>query len=126
MKDDKVFIRHILDEVDFIIKESEDLSYEDLISNEILKRAFIRSLEIIGEAAKNLSMDFKRKHTNIEWKELAGLRDKLIHHCFGANWNRVWDVVKNIIPGIKDRLREILEENVYRLINSGRNKDETT
>ncbi len=83
MKDDKVYIRHILDEVNFIIKESKDLYYEELIKNEILKRAFVRSLEIIGGASKNLSKNFREKHSNIEWRELSGLRDKLIHYYFG-------------------------------------------
>ena len=110
MKDDRVFIRHILDEVAFIIKEGKGLNYEDLVSNETLKRAVIRSLEIIGEATKNLSEDFRKKHSDIEWRELAGLRDKLIHHYFGINWKRVWDVIKNLIPEIEDKLRKISEE----------------
>ncbi|GAI48394.1 unnamed protein product [marine sediment metagenome] len=110
MKDDRVFIRHILDEVAFIIKEGKGLNYEDLVSNETLKRAVIRSLEIIGEATKNLSEDFRKKHPDIEWRELAGLRDKLIHHYFGINWKRVWDVIKNLIPEIEDKLRKISEE----------------
>ena len=110
MKNDRVFIRHILDEVAFIIKEGKGLNYEDLVSNETLKRAVIRSLEIIGEATKNLSEDFRKKHSDIEWRELAGLRDKLIHHYFGINWKRVWDVIKNLIPEIEDKLRKILEE----------------
>ncbi|GAI75824.1 unnamed protein product [marine sediment metagenome] len=110
MKDDRVFIRHILDEVAFIIKEGKGLNYEDLVSNETLKRAVIRSLEIIGEATKNLSEDFRKKHSDIEWRELAGLRDKLIHHYFSINWKRVWDVIKNLIPGIEDKLRKISEE----------------
>lgn len=109
MKDDKVFVRHILDETDFIIRESSDLSYEDLTQNEILKRAFVRSLEIIGEAAKNISISFKEKHSEIEWRELTGLRDKLIHHYFGVNWNRVWDVITNIIPKLKEQLIVILK-----------------
>lgn len=110
MKDDKVFIRHILDETAFIIKESKGLSYEDLVSNETLKRAVVRSLEIIGEATKNLSEDFRKKYSDVEWRELAGLRDKLIHHYFGINWKRVWDVVKNLIPKIEDKLRRALEK----------------
>lgn len=110
MKDDRVFIRHILDEVAFIIKEGKGLNYEDLVSNETLKRAVIRSLEIIGEATKSLSEDFRKKHSDIEWRELAGLRDKLIHHYFSINWKRVWDVIKNLIPEIEDKLRKISEE----------------
>jgi len=105
LKDDKVFIRHMLDEVNFIIKESKDLNYQDLLSDEILKRAILRSLEIIGEATKNLSNEFREEHSNIKWRELAGLRDKLIHFYFGVKWERVWDVIKNVIPEIEDKLK---------------------
>lgn len=110
MKDDRAFIRHILDEVDFIIEKSKDLELEELIKNEVLKRAFARSLEIIGEATKNISEEFKEKHTGIGWKELAGLRDKLIHHYFGLNWNRVWDIIRNLIPKLKEQIEVILKE----------------
>ena len=110
MKDDKVFIKHIFDEVDYLINKSQDLKFEDLKWNETLKRAFIRSLEIIGEATKNLSLKLRETHSEINWRELAGLRDKLIHHYFGVNWERVWDVIKNIIPELKDTLKKILEE----------------
>lgn len=85
------------------------MSYEDLIKNEILKRAFVRSLEVIGEASKNISASFREKHREIEWRELTGLRDKLIHHYFGVNWNRVWDVITNLIPNLKTQLEVILE-----------------
>ena len=63
----------------------------------------------MGEATKNLSKNFTKKHSNVEWRELAGLRDKLIHHYFGINWKRVWNVVKNLIPKIEDKLRKTLE-----------------
>lgn len=111
MKDDKAFIKHILDEIDFIIKETKDITYENLIKDEVLKRALLRSLEVIGEATKNLSEGFRNKYSNIKWKELAGLRDKLIHQYFGVNWNRVWDVIKNLIPPLKDELKKVLEDN---------------
>jgi len=70
----------------------------------------MRSLEVIGEATKNLSISFREKYTVIKWKELAGLRDKLIHHYFGVNWNRIRDVVKNVIPEIESKLKMILED----------------
>jgi len=63
----------------------------------------------MGEATKNLSKNFTKKHSNVEWRELAELRDKLIHHYFGINWKRVWNVVKNLIPKIEDKLRKTLE-----------------
>lgn len=108
MKDNRVFIRHILDEIAYIIKETGSLSYEDLLKNETLKKALIRSLEVIGEASKNIPDDFKKAHPEIEWRELAGLRDKLIHFYFGVDWKVVWDVIKNKIPGLDDKINRLL------------------
>jgi len=86
LKQDEAFVRHILDETNFLIDKNKDLQYEGLIRDEILKRAFVRSLEIVGEATKSISLEFTEKHPAIEWRELTGLRDKLIHRYFGVNW----------------------------------------
>jgi len=110
LKQDEVFIRHILDEIDFLIDSSKGLEYDGLIKDETLKRAFVRSLEVIGEATKNISSQFRQKHPDIEWRELAGLRDKLIHRYFGVQWEIVWDVVKSKIPQLKERIVGVLEE----------------
>lgn len=74
------------------------MKFEQLIADELLKRGVARSLEIIGEAVKNLSSDFKTKHKNMEWKKIAGFRDKLIHYYFGVNWDIVWDVIQTKLP----------------------------
>lgn len=84
--------------------------------DEVLQRAFIRSLEVIGESTKNLSMSFRERHSNIDWRGMAGLRDKLIHHYFGVNWNRVWNVIENLIPETKKKIKGICEENDSRKI----------
>lgn len=110
MKDDTVFLRHMLEEVDFILRETSDVAYENLVKDEVLKRALLRSLEIIGEATKNLSQGFREEHSEVTWKELAGLRDKLIHHYFGVDWRRVWDVIRNIVPELGNALPRILDE----------------
>ena len=70
----------------------------------------MRSLEVIGEATKNISMDFREKHSNIKWKDLAGLRDKLIHKYFGIRCDIVWDIVKTRIPELKEKIQSILKE----------------
>jgi len=110
LKQDEVFVRHILDETNFLIDKSKGLEYESLIKDEILKRAFVRSLEIVGEATKNISLEFREKHPAIEWRELTGLRDKLIHRYFGVKWEIVWDVVESKIPQIKQKFEDILKE----------------
>lgn len=110
MKEDKVFLRHILDEIDFLIDETEGINFEEFMKNEVLKRACSRSIEIIGEAAKNLSAEFKERNRDIEWKKISGLRDKIIHYYFGVNWDIVWDVIENKLPELKEKIEDIIEE----------------
>lgn len=68
MRQDRVFLKHILDEINFLLDKTKGLEYESLIRDETLKRAFLRSLEIIGEAAKNISVDFRNSHPEVKWR----------------------------------------------------------
>lgn len=102
------YIRHVIDEIDFIQKESSSLSEDQFMRDEVRERAFARSLEIIGEAVKNIPEEFKTSHPVVDWKAFAGLRDKLIHHYFGVDYALVWDVVKNELPGLKEKLVHLL------------------
>ena len=88
-------LHHMMSELQFLKVNAQQINQESFLSDEILKRAFVRSLEIIGEAAKAIPQDFKYKHPEIEWKSMAGMRDKLIHHYFGVDYELVWDVVEN-------------------------------
>jgi uncharacterized protein with HEPN domain len=108
VKKDTAYLKHILDETVFLAKETDNLDFDDLMGDEVLKRACARSLEIIGEAAKNLSPELRKKNKDIEWTKIAGLRDKIIHHYFGVDWNIVWDILKNQAPKLKARVEEIL------------------
>ena len=74
-----------------------------------LKRAFVRSLEIIGEASKQIPDDFKQKYSHLEWRAMAGMRDRLIHGYFGVDYGIVWDVVKNKIPILHQAIKEVVE-----------------
>ena len=85
------------------------MSKVNFIHNETLKRAVVRSLEIIGEASKKIPADIKIKWNNITWKNLAGMRDRLIHDYMGVNYAIVWDVIKNKIPELHQQILEVLE-----------------
>ena len=104
------YLRHIMDEIEYLIDRSANLSKEDFIDDETLKRAFIRSIEIIGEAVKKIPPDFKQKYPHIEWRAMAGMRDKLIHDYFGIDYEIVWDVVTNKIPTLRLKIKEILDK----------------
>ena len=107
-KEPKEYLRHIHDECLYIISVSENLLFEDFMEDETLKRAVVRSLEIIGEATKKIPADFKVKWNTIQWKNMAGMRDRLIHDYIGVNYAIVWDVMKNKIPGMNKQISEFL------------------
>ena len=104
------YLQHILDEIAYLVKQSKGLSKEEFIQDETLKRAFVRSLEIIGEATKNLSVELRNKYSDIEWRGMAGMRDKLIHHYFGIDYDIVWDVVSNYVPTLQQKIRQIVAD----------------
>lgn len=72
------FLRHILAEANYLLEHSRNISRTEYLQNETLRRAFVRSLEIIGEAAKNVPDAFRRAHQSVDWRAMAGLRDRLI------------------------------------------------
>jgi uncharacterized protein with HEPN domain len=109
-KDPKEFLKHIQDECSYLIAVSHNLEFNVFLEDETLKRAIVRSLEIIGEATKKIPADFKVKWSNIQWKNMAGMRDRLIHDYIGVNYNIVWDVVTNKIPSISVQINQILKE----------------
>jgi len=81
------YLKHILEETEFILRETNNISKDNFYLDPVLKRAVVRSLEIIGEASKNIPKDFQKKHKNIKWKDIARMRDKLIHHYFGIDYS---------------------------------------
>jgi uncharacterized protein with HEPN domain len=102
------YFRHIVVEADYLISESAGLSFEAFAADETLRRAFVRSLEIIGQAAKKIPEDFRTTHGGVEWRAMAGMRDRLIHDYFGVDFELVWDVVRNRIPELRRQRTSIL------------------
>ena len=102
-------LHHILVEADYLIGRSEGLSFEVFVADETLRRAFVRSLEIIGEAAKKVPDDFRATYSEVEWRAMAGMREVLIHDYFGVDFELVWDVVCNRVPELRSQIASILE-----------------
>ncbi len=102
-------LKHIKDEIDFVLISVENKTKDNIIDSGLLNRAIIRSLEIIGEATKKLDDEFKNQYPYIEWKKMAGTRDKLIHHYFGVDYDIVWDIIENKLPDLQFFIEEILD-----------------
>ncbi len=110
-KSDVEFLRHIKKECDYLLKFSDNLSEEDFYKDETLQRAFTRCLEIIGEASKRVDVDFRYRYSIIPWKEMAGMRDKIIHYYEGVDYAIVWITIINKIPELHFQIEQIIKEH---------------
>lgn len=104
------YFQHILDECHYIQSViTDDVVLYEFLSDETLKRAVVRSLSIIGEATKKIPADVKYEWSEISWKEMAGMRDRLVHDYMGVNYFIVWDVAKNIIPQLTVQIQAVVD-----------------
>lgn len=101
-------VRHIIVETTFILQHTDQKLKEEVINDDVLCRAIVRSLEIIGEATKKLDDEFKSINNHIEWKKIAGTRDKLIHDYFGIDYDIVWDIIQTKIQDLDYFLKELV------------------
>lgn len=103
------YLRHMLDETEYLMDRAQGLTEDQFAHDATLRRAFVRSIEIIGEASKQIPDDVKQKYSHLEWRAMAGMRDRLIHAYFGVDYEIVWDVVINKVPTLHQEIKEIIE-----------------
>jgi len=108
MKDDKVFLRHILDATKKIEEYLSAVSYEHFSRNDMMIDAIVRELEIIGEASGNISKDFQKEHPDVMWAKMKATRNFLIHEYFAVNTKIVWDTCKENLPELKQFVSGLL------------------
>ncbi|HNS33363.1 MAG TPA: DUF86 domain-containing protein [bacterium] len=106
---DKEFLLDIQEAIRRISLYTKGINYSDFLKKIETQDAVLRNLEIIGEAVKNLSSDLKKQYNEVQWKEIAGMRDKIIHFYFGVNWDIVWHTVQEKLPQLKGKLKTILK-----------------
>lgn len=102
------YLQHILDEARFLLASSDGVDRAAFLQDETLKHAYVRSIEVIGEAAKRVPDSVRQQFPHIEWRAMAGMRDRLIHSYFGVDYEIVWDVVSNKVPVLAKDIEEVL------------------
>lgn len=108
-KDPIIFVKHIHDAILDIKSFTKQIKKEAFMNNKLVQNAVVRSLEIIGEAAKNIPSDFRKKHNSIPWQSMAAMRDKIIHHYFGLDLEIIWIVIEKDLPLLEKQIKAVLK-----------------
>jgi len=106
-RDLRDYINDLIEACEDILSFTEGMSYSDFVGDKRTVNAVVRSLEVIGEATKKLPTAFRNNYPNIPWKQMAGMRDKLIHEYFGVDKEMLWQVIQRHIPNILPLIKEI-------------------
>lgn len=107
MKDDTVYLDHILGAISKIESFTLDITQQDFVNSVLIQDAVIRNFEIIGEATKKISKEFTQSHPEIPWQDLAGMRDKLIHDYIDVDLDVVWKTIETDLPLLKELISGI-------------------
>jgi len=107
MKDDLVYIEQIQSCIDRIQSYAEGLDYDSFLEKQVVQDAIVRQLEILGEATKRISIEFRNRYPQIPWKVMAGMRDKLIHDYIDVDFRMVWSTAIRDIPDLDSLFKEL-------------------
>ena len=108
-KDPEIFIKHILESIEEIENHTKEISKAEFLKSTLVQDASIRRLEIIGEAVRKIPTETRNAFKAVPWKQIAGLRNILIHEYFGVDIKLVWNIIKKDLPTLKVNMRKVLE-----------------
>jgi uncharacterized protein with HEPN domain len=102
------YLQHILDEIEYLSRTAKNTDKDAFLNDETLQRSFVRSIEIIGEAVKQIPDSTRQQYPQIEWRSKYGMRDRLIHSYFGVDYEIVWDVAANKAAQLAPDIQQVL------------------
>lgn len=108
-RDYRDYLQDMIDSINDIDAFTKNMDFESFTKDRKTINAVIRSIEVIGEAAKNIPQSVRNKHTSIPWKKMVGMRDKMIHEYFGVDMEILWKTIKEDIPSLKPLVQELLK-----------------
>lgn len=111
-RSENLYLRDIVDSIQNIEKYTKNLSSKKFSNDRLVIDAVVRNLEIIGEAAKHVSKATKSAHPDVPWKEMTGMRNKVIHEYFGVDVDIVWETVENSLPTLGKSIQKLLKKNI--------------
>ena len=111
MKEDSVYLNHILDSINNVLSDTQGITLESFLTNRQVKDAVTRNVEIIGEAVKRLSEETYKNYPDVPWQKIARTRDRLIHHYFDVDDQELWKIIEKDLPKLKTSVEEILHTN---------------
>ena len=108
-RDYRLYLDDIWQSANKVMRYTEGLDFDEFVSREMVLDAVLRNLEIIGEAAKNVPQDVRDRYPEVEWRQIAGLRDVLAHAYFGLEDETLWDIVQNEVAPLIEQVKGILD-----------------
>jgi uncharacterized protein with HEPN domain len=106
-RDDSVYVGHVLDAIDRIESYLHGVTEAEFLKTPLIQDGVIHQIQIIGEAAKRLSADFRGRTPTIPWQDIAGMRDKLVHDYIGVDLETVWETATREVPALKSELQNL-------------------
>ena len=106
---DEIRLKHIIDAIEEIERYLFEVEFPIFVENSMMRFACIKQMEIIGEASNHISDELKSKFTDVEWAQIVGMRNVFAHEYFGIDSSLVWEIIKNDIPDLKEKIKLILQ-----------------